>query len=164
MSRLETTDTPGMATFQTVKTGTLPRWGVATGWWVRLIAWVAEARSHRVICLVGGIWLLNAFDLTFTIMSHEQGLLHEQNPIARQMLQNGTASIALYKIGLVLIGTYPLLKFRTTRIAELASMVVVLAYASLAMRWSACYELYAATFTGNLNVAEFDLPNMATPH
>jgi hypothetical protein len=80
------------------------------------------------------------------------------------MLQNGTASIALYKIGLVLIGTYPLLKFRTTRIAELASMVVVLAYASLAMRWSACYELYAATFTGNLNVAEFDLPNMATPH
>ncbi len=44
--------------------------------------WVAEARSHRVICLVLGIWLLNGFDLAFTILSHEQGVLHEENPVA----------------------------------------------------------------------------------
>ena len=120
-------------------------------WWSRLIDWVVEARSHRVICIVAGIWILNAFDLTFTILSHEQGVLQEQNPLARHMLQNGTSSIILYKIGLVLIGTYPLLKFRRARITEMASLLVFLAYATLAVRWSTCYELYAAAIPNGTN-------------
>lgn len=116
----------------------------------RLMDWVVEARSHRVICLVVGIWLLNAFDLAFTLLSHEQGLLHEQNPLARRMLDNGTASVVLYKVGLVLIGTYPLIKFRSMRIAELASLVIILTYATLAIRWSTCYDLYVAAFHNNV--------------
>ncbi len=153
-----------MAVYQSAKAGLVIRGEVGGDWWLRLITWVAEARSHRVICVVCGIWLLNAFDLAFTLLSHEQGMLDEQNPLARQMLQNGIASIALYKVALVIIGTYPLLKFRTTRIAEMASLVVLLAYASLAIRWSVCYELYVAAFSGSMNVADLDLAGTATPH
>ncbi len=118
---------------------------IARGWWGRFVHWAVDARSHRVICLLLGIWLLNGFDLTFTILSHKHGMLQEQNPVARHMLQHGTASIVLFKIGLVLIGSYPLLRFRRARITELGSYVILAAYAFLAFRWSTCFELYAAT-------------------
>jgi hypothetical protein len=120
----------------------------------RVIEWIVEARSHRVICLVLGIWLLNGFDLAFTILSHEQGMLHEENPLARHMLAYGTASIILFKTGFVLIGSYPLLRFRTARITELGSFVILFAYAILAVHWSECYDLYSFTASHNIEMAE----------
>ena len=123
-------------------------------WSARLVHWVVEARAHRVICLVMGIWLLNGFDLAFTILSHGQGMLHEENPFARHMLAYGTASIILFKIGLVLIGSYPLLRFRAARITELGSFVILLAYAVLAVHWSECYDLYTITAAHNVEMAE----------
>jgi hypothetical protein len=123
------------------------------GWPVRFVHWVAEARAHRIICLVLGIWVLNAFDLAFTVISHQQGMLHEENPLARHMLERGTTSIVLYKSGLVLIGSYPLLRFRTARITELGSYVILAAYAWLALRWSTCVELYTFSATGAENFA-----------
>lgn len=125
-------------------------------WATRFLHWVADARSHRVICLVLGIWLLNAFDLTFTVLSHQQGVLQEGNPLARHMLQNGTTSIVLYKIGLVLIGSYPLLRFRRARITELGTYVILAAYAFLAVHWATCYELYATTATDKVNLADIE--------
>lgn len=104
---------------------------------------LAGSRPYRVLCLVAGIWLLNAFDLSLTALSHKQGFLHEQNPFARHMLGYGLLSVVLYKVGLVLIGSYPLVKFRTTRIAEMGALVVLIAYASVAIRWSQCYDWYA---------------------
>ncbi len=111
-----------------------------------------------------GIWLLNGFDLAFTVLAHEQGMLHEQNPLARFMLDNGTASIILFKIGLVLIGSYPLLRFRQARISELGSCLIFAAYVFLAIRWSTCFELYTAASGGQIDLAEIGpLINMATP-
>jgi len=128
--------------------------GTSRPWVNRLIHWAVEARSHRVICLVLGIWLLNGFDLAFTILAHENGILSEQNPLARHMLQKGTTSVILFKIGLVLIGSYPLLRFRQARITELGTYVIISAYALLAFRWSICFDLYAATITGPIDYAE----------
>lgn len=133
-------------------------------WTTRCVAWVAAARAHRVICLVMGIWLLNGFDLVFTLLSYKHGLLQEQNPVARLMLGNGTSSIILFKIGLVLIGSYPLLRFRRTRIAELASYLVMAAYVILAVRWSTCFELYAAVLPGDIDLAELQDLDVTAPH
>lgn len=132
----------------------LPQAPTAPPWTARLARWIAESRSHRVICLVLGIWLLNAFDLVFTILSHEQGMLHEENPVAQRLLENGTASIILFKIGLVLMGSYPLLRFRRVRIAEMAAAFILLAYALLAVRWSVCYDLYAISVTHAADVPD----------
>ena len=63
-----------------------------------------------MILLVLCIWLLNAFDLAFTVYAHQQGVLHEANPVARGMLEGGTVVIMLYKVGMVLIGSYPLMR------------------------------------------------------
>ena len=157
MSCTSPTDTDGMAWCPTTRgCETLCARDAARPWVVRLIGWMAEARSHRVICIVLGIWLLNAFDLAFTVLSHEQGVLHEENPVARHMLQHGTASIMLYKIGLVLIGSYPLLRFRRARITELGAYVILIAYALLAVHWSTCYELYTVTATNDVQVADIE--------
>ncbi len=114
---------------------------------------LVDARSHRVICLVAGIWLINAFDLVLTILAHDQGLLHEQNPVARGVLATGTVPLILYKIGLVFIGSYPLLKYRTARITELGALVVLLIYATLAVRWSVCTEVYHASMSVPVHTA-----------
>lgn len=138
---------------------------VARGTWAtRFVAWAAASRDHRVICLVMGIWMLNGFDLVFTLLSHKHGLLQEQNPIARFMLGNGTSSIVLFKIGLVLIGSYPLLRFRRLRLAELAAYLVLAAYVFLAIRWSTCFELYAFALSGDIDLAGVDDVEVTAPH
>lgn len=125
-------------------------------WCARFFDWVAESRSHRVILLVMGVWILNGFDLILTLLSHEQGLLQEGNPVARWILSLGTPSVVLFKVGLVMIGSYPLLRFRSARITELGTLVILVAYALLAVHWSTCYELYAATINSDLSYADID--------
>jgi len=115
--------------------------------------WVAESRAHRVVLLVVGIWVLNAFDLLLTLLAHQRGLLQEGSPVARWILGLGTPSVILFKVGLVMIGSYPLLRFRTARITELGTLVILLAYALLAVHWSACYDLYAATIQADQSYA-----------
>jgi hypothetical protein len=106
--------------------------------------------------LVIAIWLLNAFDLTLTILAQNQGVLHENNPLARGFLQQGPITLALYKVGLVLIGSYPLLRFRRARITEMGALVVLIAYSTLAIHWSTCYELYTLSNTAGVSIAEID--------
>lgn len=133
-------------------------------WLERLAEWLVDSRSHRVICLVVGIWLLNAFDLVLTILAHQQGLLHEQNPLARELLRSGPLSLSLYKIGLVLLGSFPLIRYRTARITELGALVVLVAYSTLAVHWSACYQLYCLTATHNFTMAEINaIGGLRTP-
>lgn len=120
----------------------------------RFVDWAASSRSHRVICLVAGIWILNGFDLLMTLMSHEHGLLDEQNPVARHLFVYGAPSVILFKIGLVLVGTYPLLRYRRVRIVELGALTIVAAYAMLALRWYLCYELYMLSASNTVDWAE----------
>ena len=129
--------------------------------WAKHTGLVVEGRSRRVICLVAGIWLFNAFDLALTIIAHQQGLLQEENPLARELLRHGAVPLILYKTGLVLIGSYPLLKFRAARITELGTLVVLLIYALLAARWSSCYDVYHATFAQAVSQPENRSPRSA---
>ncbi len=138
--------------------------GAGGPWTTQIMHWAVDARSHRVICLVLGVWLLNGFDLTFTILSHQQGVLHEENPLARHMLQYGTTPMILFKTGLVLVGSYPLLRFRTARITEMAAFLVLVAYVLLAIRWSTCYELYTLTAPSAADLVGIEaIPANVTP-
>ena len=123
----------------------------------RLTQWadsLSHSRAHRVLILIGGVWLLNAFDLILTVTAYQQGLLQEGNPLARYMLQLGMPSIVLFKIGLVLIGSYPLLRYRNARITEIGTFVILIAYAMLAVHWSECYEIYTLVAGDDYYIAE----------
>lgn len=120
----------------------------------RLVDSAVKARAHRVILLVCAIWLLNGFDLALTVIANNQGLLQEGNPVARYMLRLGTPSIVLFKIGLVLIGSYPLLRYRRARITEIGTFIILIAYALLAVHWSECYEIYTVVACDGVYMTE----------
>lgn len=107
-----------------------------------------------MICLVAAIWLLNGFDLVLTVLAHQQGVLYEGNPIANYLLACGVTALVLYKIGLVLIGSYPLLRYRTARVTELGTIVILVSYALLAVHWSECYKLYTLSSNADVRVVE----------
>jgi len=151
----------GQPTCTTV--ATLPESG-RRRWWLDAVEWVVEARSHRVIVLVLGIWLLNGFDLALTVLAHQQGILHEQNPLANRLLQQGTWSILLYKTGLVLLGSYPLLRFRRARVAEMAAIIIWVVYAAVAVHWSTCYELYILSAGEGFTSANIDSAAYVSPY
>ena len=164
MLTIQYADTARMSSFFfTGSVGAAVRHETESGWWCRCIDWIVDARAHRVVCLVLGIWLFNAFDLIFTILSHQQGVLVEQNPFARHMLEQGVLSLVLYKTGMVCIGSYPLLKFRTARITEWGTLVILLTYATLAIRWSDCYEAYNIALSANPHMVELTAETIDVP-
>lgn len=121
--------------------------------WLRSISlWLAQSRSHRIVCIVVALLLLNVFDLLFTLLAYEQGMLEEQNPLARLLLPHGILSLSLFKIGMVLIGIYPLLKFRNHRIVEMSAFIGLLIYITVAFHWNDCYHLYMLTGTEGMHV------------
>ena len=121
-------------------------------WFGRVSVWLAESRSHRIVCIVVSLLLLNAFDLLFTVLAHEQGLLEEENPLARMLLPHGMLSLCLFKLGMVLIGIYPMLKFRRHRIVEMSAIIGLLIYVTVAFRWNDCYRLYSFTGTEGISI------------
>lgn len=112
---------------------------------IHQIAGFLASRSHRVLCLIAVVWVLNGFDLALTLLAHRQHLLYEVNPLAQYLLKHGEASLALFKFGLLSVGTYALAKYRRERIAELGCLMVMGVYAMVALHWHYCYEMYAMT-------------------
>lgn len=121
-----------------------------------VVHWVTDARSHRVMILVAGLWLLNAFDLVFTITAFRQRFLYELNPVALHVLARGEIFLVLYKFGLMAIGSYPLLKFRRERVAEMGATLILIVYALVAVHWQDCYEVYAQTDLTTADTAQLD--------
>jgi hypothetical protein len=126
--------------------GSAKTWDVTRGQWRQRLEqfgmWLVAGRSHRVICLVAGIWLINAFDLAMTLMAHEAGLLDEENPLGRHLLESGWLWTTMFKVSIVCVSTYPLLRYRHMRVVEMGALVGLMMYALVAFRWEACYEIY----------------------
>lgn len=120
-------------------------------WIGRLFDWASSSRSHRVICLLVGVWLVSAFDLLLTVTAHEQGLLHESNPIAARILPHGAAAIAAYKLVLLTLPSIVLLTHRNQVLTEIAAAGVLVIYVIVAVQWRLCYELYTVTSAGHLS-------------
>ena len=118
--------------------------------------WIAASRSHRVLCLVAGLWLINLFDLVLTVLAHSQGVLAEMNPLARRLFPLGPQALAVYKFTLVGIGSGVLIGYRKRLIAELAATAMLIVYAGVAVRWRLCYELYHISAMPTTHPAELE--------
>ena len=114
--------------------------------------WVLERlrapRSRRVFLLLIAVWIINGFDLVLTLLAEHDGILHEQNPIARALLDHSALAVALFKVGLVGVATCLLWRCRAYRCTELAAVLAVLVYAVVALQWKACYDNYDIAMTG----------------
>jgi len=93
-----------------------------------------QGRSRRVFLLLVLLWLLNGFDLLFTIMAGDLPHFNEANPIAAGMFDHPYALIA-FKVGAVAFASTILILFRRHRTAELACWCVCTVYMALSFLW-----------------------------
>ena len=106
----------------------------AVGALVALSRAMHATRGRRVVCLLVLLWVLNFFDLAYTIHAHQTGMFYELNPVARGLLDSPWA-LTGFKCVAVAIGSVILILLRRHRLTELAAWLLCLAYMSLAIRW-----------------------------
>jgi hypothetical protein len=121
----------------------------------RALDCVKSARGRRVLYLLIGVWMLNLFDLTLTLRAWADGMMHEENPLARSLLEQDPAALLIFKLLIVAGATAILFNFRRFRCAEIASTVVLVVYTGVALQWKLCYELYDIAHTTSIRSADF---------
>ena len=105
---------------------------------------VHATRPRRVIALLIFLWVLNLFDLAYTILAHQTGYLFELNPIARDLLDSPWV-LTGFKFVAVITGSVILVCLRRHRLSELAAWFLCLVYVALAIRWlDFCNVLFAS--------------------
>ncbi len=108
----------------------------------------SAGRGRRVAIFIVAICMINLFDLALTMQAHADGMLDEQNPIARSILKIGPAALSAFKLAVIAGAGYVLFSFRRHRCTEFASIFVLIAYVAVALRWRLCYALYDFTASG----------------
>ncbi|MGE0481127.1 MAG: DUF5658 family protein [Phycisphaerae bacterium] len=103
-------------------------------------------RPRRILIALAAMWVLNIFDLGFTIAESVHGHFVEVNPIAARLLGGPTWLLALYKFSLITFGTVILLSLRKHRIAEWGAWFLFATYLYVGVRWFVYYQgLYTDT-------------------
>lgn len=97
------------------------------------------ARQRRMFYLFIGVWVINLFDLGFTLLANQQGILFEVNPLANHILPWGAVALAIYKLGFMLFGTIILWHYRQFEIAERALWGYGLFCVVLCLQWHLFY-------------------------
>lgn len=128
----------------------------------RFVEWVVDARSHRVLCLLMGLWLINGFDVALTVIANHQGMLDESNPIARRLLLQSPYAVLAYKVILVTFASVVLMAHRTRLMSEIAAAGMLVIYTIVALQWRLCYELYILTHVGDIRTLDIDAVNLTT--
>lgn len=103
-----------------------------------LLAAESPARGRRVLLLIGFLWMVNLFDLTFTILAHQLGGFRELNPIAAGILHHADILTA-FKVCAVLGATLIFAVYRRRLFTELACWLLAGVYTALSFIWLAYY-------------------------
>ncbi len=100
--------------------------------------WLTRAR--RVLLALAAVWVLNVFDLGFTLIESAHGHFVELNPIAASFLGHADHVLIAYKFGLLTFGTTILLLLRHHRMSELGCWMLLATYVYVGVRWYAYYQ------------------------
>ena len=92
-------------------------------------------RPRRVLWVLAAVWVLNGFDLGFTIVAHAYGHFTELNPIAAGMLSQPWYYVTAFKFISLSGGSIILLMLCRHKVAELGSWLLLTAYLFVAIRW-----------------------------
>ncbi len=114
--------------------------------------WRQTSRPRRILILLAAVWILNGFDLGFTILAQLQGTLTELNPVARHLLPYGAVALLLYKLVALGIGTAVLWRCRHHASAEIGTWVALAVYVGVSLRWHVFYDAMNAMHTQSLLV------------
>ncbi len=100
----------------------------------------APHRARRLLLLLLGVWLVNLFDLGFTLVATEQRLMTELNPVARLVMNWGTGAVVIYKLLLLIVGSAVLWWQRHRLLTELVLWGYAVVCVGLAVHWQNLYH------------------------
>ena len=113
-----------------LSTPTVGRGGVGFRWLVR---------PRRVLLLLAAIWVLNVFDLGYTLLESTRHQFVEMNPVAAPLIDAPARLLVAYKATLVVIGSALLLMFARHSTTEWACWFLLATYVYVGIRWSIYY-------------------------
>lgn len=96
-------------------------------------------RPRRVLFILAAVWVLNLFDLHYTLLEAPQRHFRELNPVAAQLLCGPPHLLIAYKLLLVAIGSAIMLSLRNHRATELGCWLIFATYAFVGVCWQAYY-------------------------
>lgn len=116
-------------------------------------------RPMRVLLLLAAVWIVNGFDLGFTLFARQTTWFTELNPAADWALRQGTAVAVLFKV--LLVGTASAILWRCRRLALSEGLLWVFALmcVGLSLRWHNYFEFFA----DGRNVQLLALPDRPVP-
>lgn len=101
-------------------------------------AWLT--RTRRVLLALLSVWVLNVFDLCFTLRESQYQHFIELNPIAAHLLGGPDHWVIIYKLALLLVGSTILLALRQHSVAELASWFLMAVSVYVGTRWYVYFQ------------------------
>jgi hypothetical protein len=107
-------------------------------------------RAHRILLVLAGIWVLNLFDLGYTLHQSQARHFTEMNPVAARLLNQPPLVLCAYKLSLLITGTAILVWLRRHAVAELACWLLLSCYFYVAIRWLVYYDQALALPTDDL--------------
>lgn len=98
------------------------------------------SRSRRILLALAAVWVLNIFDLCFTMREARESHFVELNPIAAHLLGQPEHWLITYKCALLLAGSSILLLLRRYSVTELASWFLMAVSVYVGARWYVYFE------------------------
>jgi hypothetical protein len=111
------------------------RLGPALG---RSFRWLV--RPRRVLLLLAAVWVINTFDLGYTLLESLRRDFVELNPVAASLMGGSPEALVVYKTVLIAGSSVILLIHRRQRVAELGCWFLLGAYLWVALCWWRYYE------------------------
>jgi hypothetical protein len=105
---------------------------------VRSFRWLT--RPRRVLLVLSAVWVLNIFDLGYTLLESLHNGFIELNPLAARLVGESPAALVGYKAALIAISSAILLVFRRQRVVELGCWFLLAVYLQVAVCWAFYYE------------------------
>jgi hypothetical protein len=97
-------------------------------------------RPRRVLLLLTAVWIVNIFDLGYTLLESIRRDFIEVNPLAAKLVGASPEALVVYKAALVVVSSAILLAHRRQRIAELACWFLFAIHLYVGICWARYYE------------------------
>jgi len=93
-----------------------------------------------VLLVLAAVWVINVFDLGYTLLESLHSGFIEMNPLAAKLIGGSPEVLVSYKTALLAVSSTILLIYRRQRVAELGCWFLLAVYLHVAICWCYYYE------------------------
>jgi hypothetical protein len=98
------------------------------------------SRPRRVLLVLAALWVINVFDLGYTLLESLYSGFIETNPVAARLIDAPPEALVAYKTALLGVSSTILLVYRRQRVSELGCWFLLAVYLYVAICWWLYYD------------------------